>query len=425
MLFCCLPYRWFMANRKQYALNRMTIYTIYGLSILFPFFLITDSTDSGSVIAAVTSGLPQSTVLNSDHLPSDARISIWEILLIGYAVGVMCVSLLYLYGIAKILLIIRKSDRIREDSRNIAVINDDNPAPFSWCNTIVMSRSLYESDGKLMIMAHESAHISLLHWIDLLIAQVVICFQWFNPAAWMLRDCLKEVHEFQADECVLNEGVNPRRYQLFVVSAAFSSQFNLPVDFFNAGNIRKRICMMNSAKPTGNKRLYVLAILPFLSIGIFACTLPSVMVLTRQFHAITFHLPDNPANKSVKSDLRYLDPVKATSGIDSATKQESEQREFIAAEYIGGQEALMLFMMKNLQYPKAAEENCKQGKVTVSLEVSAEGDVVSVRIDKSIDPYLDEEALRVCRKITKLKPATLNGSPVASVYQLPINFKLS
>lgn len=42
-------------------------------------------------------------------------------------------------------------------------------------------------------------------------------FQWFNPGAWLLKQELQNIHEYEADETVINEGVNAKEYQLLLI----------------------------------------------------------------------------------------------------------------------------------------------------------------------------------------------------------------
>ena len=426
ILLCCyLPYKWLMANRKQYAFNRLTILAIYGLSALLPFILFRVSSNPQGIIDASTFIMPDSHVLNSSDVLMTEGIYIWKIISISYTVGFICVSLFYLLGVAKIMFIISKSRKVIEQGIKVDV-SDDDIYPFSWGNIVIVSRRLYESNEKSMVITHESAHIRKRHFIDLLISQIVTSLQWFNPAAWMLRNCLKEVHEFQADEYVLHQGVDSHKYQLFLVSTAFSSKFNLPVDFLNAGNIRKKLTMMNGDKTTGMTRLAAISLLPFLYMGIFACNTLPVKHIIQQIHDTdildsSHTIVDNTANSAIKQEI----VGNGESNYEETIKSEAIPKgKFLNVEYIGGEAALMKFLMDNITYPKEAEANHTQGKVVVAFEISAAGDVLSVSIDTSVDKYLDEEALRACRKIAKFKPATLNGSPIASVYLLPITFNL-
>lgn len=84
----------------------------------------------------------------------------------------------------------------------------------------------------------------------------------------------------------------------------------------------------------------------------------------------------------------------------------------------------MQFINANIKYPEIAEANKKQGKVIISFQIAADGEVMSVGVNASADRWLDEEALRVCGMVSKFTPATLDGRPVESIYNLPITFKL-
>lgn len=342
LLFCYLPYRWFMGNRKQYGFNRLIILAIYGLSVISAFLLLSDFPASENINNIVSIGVPHSQIRGYHNIHVDDGGDLFgKILVIAYYIGLSGVLLSYLWGIVRILFIIRRAKRSNEHGNNIVVSDNDKVAPFSWGNLIIMSKRLYESDDRSVVIAHESAHIRKLHWVDLLFSQMMICFMWYNPVAWMLRDCLKEIHEFQADESVLSGGVDPRSYQLFLVSNAFSSQFNLPVDFLNAGSIRKRIYMMNKGKTADMRRLALIVLFTFLSMGLLACSLPPVRVFLDQIQAVDI------------SEGNYNDKISSNSIVNQVNNDADQSAEKIAieseqidgifeeAEYYEGKMALM------------------------------------------------------------------------------------
>ena len=80
---------------------------------------------------------------------------------------------------------------------------------------IVISGRL-EEDGR-EILIHEMAHIQNRHSIDLLVADICIFFQWFNPGIWLLKQELQNIHEYEADETVINEGIDAKDYQLLLI----------------------------------------------------------------------------------------------------------------------------------------------------------------------------------------------------------------
>ncbi len=63
------------------------------------------------------------------------------------------------------------------------------------------------------------------------------------------------------------------------------------------------------------------------------------------------------------------------------------------------------------QYPDEARERGLSGPVLVSLQLDAEGSVVSAEIEQGLGPLLDEAALQAARQL-KFSPATRDGEPV-------------
>ena len=93
-------------------------------------------------------------------------------------------------------------------------------------------------------------------------------------------------------------------------------------------------------------------------------------------------------------------------------------------EFPGGMGALMQFLGKNIKYPAIAQENGVQGRVIVQFVVNKDGSIVDPVVVRSVDPYLDKEALRVIRTMPKWKPGMQRGKPVRVKYTVPVTFKL-
>lgn len=91
----------------------------------------------------------------------------------------------------------------------------------------------------------------------------------------------------------------------------------------------------------------------------------------------------------------------------------------------GGMAGLMNFISKNLKYPTICQESGVQGRVVVSFVVNKDGSTTDFRIVRSVDKYLDKEAVRVLSNMPKWKPGKQKGVPVRVKYTVPINFKLS
>jgi periplasmic protein TonB len=90
----------------------------------------------------------------------------------------------------------------------------------------------------------------------------------------------------------------------------------------------------------------------------------------------------------------------------------------------GGNEALLKYISKTIQYPQTAVENGIQGKVTLRFVVSSDGSVKRVEVLRGVDPLLNEEAVRVVSSLPKWKPGKQNGKPVPVWFSVPVTFKL-
>ncbi len=90
----------------------------------------------------------------------------------------------------------------------------------------------------------------------------------------------------------------------------------------------------------------------------------------------------------------------------------------------GGDAALLQFIRDNTRYPPIAKENGIQGRVFVQFVIDVNGKVTSVQIARGVDPYLDQEALRVVRLLPDWKPGRQRGQNVPVSFIVPINFRL-
>ena len=93
-------------------------------------------------------------------------------------------------------------------------------------------------------------------------------------------------------------------------------------------------------------------------------------------------------------------------------------------EFPGGQAALMKYLPSNIKYPTIAQEHGTQGRVIVQFVVNRDGSIVDARVARSVDPYLDREALRVINAMPKWKPGMQRNKPVRVLYTCPVMFRL-
>lgn len=94
------------------------------------------------------------------------------------------------------------------------------------------------------------------------------------------------------------------------------------------------------------------------------------------------------------------------------------------AEFPGGKGEYIKFLQANISYPQKAMDNNESGLVYVSFDVEEDGSVTDVKVERSVSPSLDAEALRVMKMMPKWKPATEDGTPVKSRVTRIITFKM-
>ena len=146
----------------------------------------------------------------------------------------------------------------------------DKPiSPFSWFGHIVVSRADIEQNRDI-ILTHEMAHIRLRHSWDVLAVDLALCFWWFNPAMWLLRRELQSLHEYQADDAVLNSGIDAQTYQLLLIKRAVGSRLHSVANCLNHSNLKKRITMMCKKTSSRWSAAKALLVLPLVAVSLAA-----------------------------------------------------------------------------------------------------------------------------------------------------------
>ena len=109
-------------------------------------------------------------------------------------------------------------------------------------------------------------------------------------------------------------------------------------------------------------------------------------------------------------------------------KKEKEQQVFDMVEQMpkfpGGQSALMQWLSTNMKYPKIAAENGIEGRVYVLFIVRSTGEITDIKVARSVDPLLDQEAIRVIGSMPKWIPGKQGGEAVNVRYTMPLTFRL-
>ena len=94
------------------------------------------------------------------------------------------------------------------------------------------------------------------------------------------------------------------------------------------------------------------------------------------------------------------------------------------SRYMCFQKEIMKHVKKNFKYPEIAKEMGVQGRVIIQFVIGKDGNISKVTILRGIDKNLDNEAIRIVKKLPRMHPAEQRGRKVPVSFMLPITFKL-
>ena len=376
-------------------------------------------------------------------------------LLLVYLFGILFFMLRNIYSLFGLWVLLKSgrrekvSDYVVTVVKAVLIVHERDISPFSWMRYIVISQKDLHENGK-EILTHELAHIRNRHSWDLFAADICIFFQWFNPAAWLLKQELQNIHEYEADETVINEGVDARQYQLLLIKKAVGTRLYSMANSFNHSKLKKRITMMLKEKSSPWARLKYLYVLPVAAIAVTAFARPEVSETVEEISAVKVNdltaivetkvaessgqllpvqsVPKDSVNRKSKVAVQQMDELVV---VGYASKDSVKDREpvFNVVEQMpsfpGGMEALMQYLAKNMRYPVEAQKNKVQGRVVVGFIVSKDGDIKKAHILRGVDPELDAEAIRVIESMPRWMPGMQRGKAVAVSYTLPVMFRLT
>ena len=446
-------YRLLLSRETFHRFNRIALLGILILSCAIPFVEVTmkEPMEVSQQLLTWEELLLMANLNRTATIETAPESAImWrEALLMVYLLGIVFFFLRNVWSLTRMLRLIKGSTLVRQENGITLITHQKKIAPFSWMKFVVISEKDLKENGE-EILTHEYAHIRKRHSIDLLIADICIFFQWFNPASWLLKQELQNIHEFEADESVIAQGIDAKKYQLLLIKKAVGTRLYSMANSFNHSKLKKRITMMLKEKSSPWARLKYLYVLPVAAIAVTAFARPEVSETVEEISAVKVNdltaivetkvaessgqllsvqsVPKDSVNRKSKVAVQQMDELVV---VGYASKDSVKDREpvFNVVEQMpsfpGGMEALMQYLAKNMRYPVEAQKNKVQGRVVVGFIVSKDGDIKKAHILRGVDPELDAEAIRVIESMPRWMPGMQRGKAVAVSYTLPVMFRLT
>jgi len=250
-----LGYELFLKRETFFQLNRIYLVSGLWLSFVIPAFPVV-SPFRTLVVTSPGSFSPVPVSSRAAFDPSGP-------LLVLYGAGVLLFLLRFAVQLAKLRRVVR-THGIRR-LRGVKIVAVDRLfSPFSFFDIIFLNPGPSPDADLRRILAHEQVHIRQQHSLDVLLMEVVLSLQWFNPFVWPYKKALQETHEYLADSGVIAQGFSSVRYQLHMFEQ------NVGVRLFEFGNnfkksqIKRRITMLSRIKSPRAARLKFLLALPLI-----------------------------------------------------------------------------------------------------------------------------------------------------------------
>lgn len=410
-----LLWKLLLSRETFHRFNRVALLTVMALAFVLPWVKL--SLDVSTPVAGGMVMLEEMIVTPTGAVQPHQVAQTWSVTNIAnvlYFIGAVSVLVWLLHSQWSLHRLLKRGRREQmSDGITLHVVPGDQ-TPFSYFRHIVINEQDYR-DNPREILTHEHAHISLRHSWDVLFVELVKLFQWWNPAAWLLCRELKQVHEYEADMAVLNQGVDAKQYQLLLIRKSVGDQLFSMANNFNYQSLKKRIRMMTMNKSSRWKTLRALAVVPVIALALlaFANTKSVAAVVVNHQSKVT------PTSQVVKAN------AEAQVTDESAPQSKKVYRSVDQMpQFPGGEAGLMRYLQSNINYPANAAMNNIGGRVILQFVVEKDGHIGEVKVVRSIDPEIDAEAVRVVKSLPDFIPGRQDGEPVAVWYTIPVSFKV-
>ncbi|MBI9053250.1 MAG: peptidoglycan DD-metalloendopeptidase family protein [Bacteroidales bacterium] len=216
----------------------------------------------------------------------------------------------FIHQIIKILKTIRANEIIAYRNKKIVLLNS-NSSPFSFFNYIFINKDDYGSIESRELLLHEITHSKQLHSVDVILLELLLVLQWFNPFIYRYRLAFKEVHEYLADRGVLIANSDKISYQRLILNQIERSFSVNLTSQFNYSLTKNRIKMMTRINSGILAKFKIILVIPFMAILLMAFTID----FSNDKKVVVNELNSKSLTQTKTNSVPSIFPVKKVDGV--------------------------------------------------------------------------------------------------------------
>jgi TonB family protein len=391
-----LLYTTLLRKETFFIANRFYLLCVLAVGLVLP--LLKEVINSAVGIAAFQQNrylLPEVVVGIRQAGETIQQHTNWEWWMITiWVTGSLWMATRFIWGLTIIFQMVNKAEKRRKDGPLTLVYHEKAVLPFSFFHWVFIAPGMEEDAAIETMIAHERAHASGWHTLDILFCEVLCMLLWWNPLVYWYKNAIRAVHEYIADEATANQ-FSRKQYGLLLIRHAQSGPVHALANHFFQSPLKQRLIMLTKNASAPARGIKYALVIPVFTFVLFAL----------QQSALFGQITDSKRAEEVKKE-ELVSPVSETE-----------------AEYPGGMPAFFKYIGEHLVYPEAARKAKVEGTVVVSFIVNAEGRVEKATATKSVRPDMDTAAIQVISSTIWIA-GTNDGKKVSTELCIPIKFKL-
>jgi beta-lactamase regulating signal transducer with metallopeptidase domain len=266
-----LFYQLVLRKLTFYNWNRWYLLGYTAFAFLIPLLNITDTLDKNNWNQSILLRYIPVIEVNTQAAATEAVSRNWQALdwlFLLLLAGMLVLMIKFVIRYLSFLNVRRNATLLTDGDTRLYMVEKDI-IPFSFGNSIFINNQLQDEAELKEIIRHEFVHVKQKHTHDIVWSELLCILNWYNPFVWLIRKAIRQNLEFIADNKVLEQGLDRKKYQYLLLKVTGNNHFSI-ANQFNFSSLKKRIAMMNKMKSARAQLIKFLFIVPLIAVMLLA-----------------------------------------------------------------------------------------------------------------------------------------------------------